>query len=469
MDTPSSIQAGKTAPAGAAGTIPLSDAPHVGRQADNAWRVMFILFLVNLLNFFDRVIPSVVFEPMRLEFDLNDLQLGIIGAAFTVVYAVAGIPLGRLSDTGSRKTVIAVGVAVWSGMTAATGFAWNYTTLLITRMGVGIGEASCAPAATSLIGDLFPASKRSRAMGVFMLGLPLGLVLAFFTVGQMVVAFDSWRAPFFIAAIPGLILAVVILFIKEPKRGAAEDTALGTTLLDRPIRRVLSIRTVWWIIASGVMVNFAAYAGNTYMVALLQRFYSLTLGDAALVTGSIVGVTGLIGLTIGGWVSDRIHMKSETGRLNYGAISLFFAALATGFALDRENGVMAFSVLFGIGWLLYYSYYTTVYPALHDVVEPRLRATAMAMYFAGQYLLGGAFGIVVVGAISDYRANKAMEAAGLTELTESMRALGLHDAMYLVPVTLLLTALFVFLAGRSFAKDKTRMIAEMSQSGGTQP
>tara|TARA_R100000306_G_scaffold62532_1_gene72229 strand:- start:82483 stop:83790 length:1308 start_codon:yes stop_codon:yes gene_type:complete len=434
----------------------------VGKQADNAWSVLFLLFLVNLLNFFDRTIPAVVLEPMRLEFELNDLQLGIVGAAFTVVYAIAGIPLGRMSDTGSRKKVLALGLSIWSGLTAATGMATSYMTLLLARMGVGVGEASCAPAATSLIGDLFPANKRSRAMGVFMLGLPLGLVLAFFTVGAMVKAFDSWRAPFFIAAIPGLLLAAVILFMREPARGAAEDTALGQNVLDRPLRRVLSIPTMWWIILSGVAVNFAAYAGNGYLVALLQRYYDLPIDQAAMLTGLIVGVTGLIGLTIGGQLSDRIHMRSQTGRLNYGALCMVIAAVATGFALDGDNGVMAFSILFGIGWLTYYSYYTTVYPALQDVVEPRLRATAMALYFAGMYLLGGAFGLVVVGGLSDYLANEAMVAAGALEMTEAFRAIGLHDAMYLVPVTLGITAVFVFLAGRSFRKDHLRMLDQMA-------
>ncbi|WP_416394805.1 spinster family MFS transporter [Allohahella sp. A8] len=442
-------------------TTPAS-AAHVGKQADNAWSVLFLLFLVNLLNFFDRTIPAVVLEPMRLEFELNDLQLGIVGAAFTVVYAIAGIPLGRMSDTGSRKKVLALGLSIWSGLTAATGMATSYMTLLLARMGVGVGEASCAPAATSLIGDLFPANKRSRAMGVFMLGLPLGLVLAFFTVGAMVKAFDSWRAPFFIAAIPGLLLAAVILFMREPARGAAEDTALGQNVLDRPLRRVLSIPTMWWIILSGVAVNFAAYAGNGYLVALLQRYYDLPIDQAAMLTGLIVGVTGLIGLTIGGQLSDRIHMRSQTGRLNYGALCMVIAAVATGFALDGDNGVMAFSILFGIGWLTYYSYYTTVYPALQDVVEPRLRATAMALYFAGMYLLGGAFGLVVVGGLSDYLANEAMVAAGALEMTEAFRAIGLHDAMYLVPVTLGITAVFVFLAGRSFRKDHLRMLDQMA-------
>ena len=436
----------------------------LSNQADNAWRVMILLFFVNMLNFFDRTIPAVVLEPIRKEFNLNDLQLGFLSAAFVIVYAIAGVPLGRLSDTKSRKKILAAGLAAWSVLTAATGAAWSFVSLVMIRMGVGVGEASCAPAATSMIGDLFPTQKRARAMGVFMLGLPLGLILAFFTVGAMVKAFGSWRAPFLIAAVPGLLLALFVLIIREPKRGAAETVDIGSEPIDKPLSRILKIKTMWWIIASGITVNFAAYAGNAFMVPLLQRFYGLPLTKAAVLTGLIVGVTGLIGLTLGGQIADKIHQRSETGRLKYGAFMLLIASIGTFFALRQDNtALQIFAVLFGVGWLTYYSYYTTVYPALQDVVEPRLRATAMALYFAGMYLLGGAVGPMVVGALSDSFAKRAMEATSASTLTDAIRGQGLHDAMFLIPVALFLTAIFVVLASLSFHKDHLAMVAEMEK------
>ena len=123
-------------------------------SATDARKMLLILFAVNLLNFFDRTIPGALNEPIKKEFDLSDLQLGLVSTVFILIYAVAGIPLGRLADTYSRKNVLAGGVLVWSAFTAASGAVWNYTTLLLARCGVGIGEASCAPAATSMIGDL---------------------------------------------------------------------------------------------------------------------------------------------------------------------------------------------------------------------------------------------------------------------------------------------------------------------------
>lgn len=433
-------------------------------QAANAWRVLFLLFLANLFNFFDRTIPAIINEPIRLEWDLNDFQLGLIGTAFTLVYAIAGLPLGRMADTGSRRKIMGWGLTAWSGLTAVNGLAWNFWSFLLVRMGVGIGEASYGPAASSLIGDLFPAHKRARAMGIFMLGLPFGLLLAFFTIGWMVQAFDSWRAPFFIAAVPGLILAVFIFLIKEPQRGAAETVKISQERIERPIRKVLAIRTFWWLVMAGLAFNFATYACNAFMVPMLMRYFAVPLVEASVATGVIVGVTGLFGLTLGGWVADRIHARFERGRLLFATVSMLVASLCTGYALlAGQIAVGLFVAVFSIGWLFAYNFYTCVYTAIQDVVEPRLRATAMALYFAGLYLLGGGLGTVVVGLLSDHFAHTAMLAAGASEMSEAFRAVGLHGAMYLVPAALLLTMVFLFFASRSFVQDAKRMTAGMAQ------
>ncbi len=428
------------------------------RQAANAWRVMAPLFAANLLNFFDRTLPAVVAEPMRREFGLNDFQLGLISTAFIVVYAIAGVPLGRLADTGSRRRVLAWGVAAWSAFTGLGGIAWNFASLLAMRIGVGIGEACYAPAANSLIGDLFPPQRRSRAIAVYMLGLPVGLLLTFFAVGPLVEWLGSWRAAFYLAAVPGFVLALLLWRIREPARGAADALALAPEPVRQPIRTLLRIRTLWWIIGSGLTVNFAAYPASGFLVPLLQRHFGLGLGDAAMITGLIVGATGLIGLTMGGTVADGMHRRSERGRLRYGAVSMAVAALLTFLALRYGAGAVAvFASLFGVGWLAYYGYYTCVYPAVADVVEPRLRATAMGLYFAAMYLLGGAAGPVVVGGLSDRLAHAAMTAAGADAMNDTFRAAGLYGAMYLVPAMLAATAVFVFMAARTFPHDSRAM------------
>jgi len=434
-------------------------------QAANAWRILFLLFLANLFNFFDRTIPAIIIEPIRLEWDLSDLQLGLIGTAFTIVYAIAGIPLGRMADTGARRKIMGWGLAVWSGLTAVNGLAWNFWSFLLIRMGVGIGEASYAPAANSLIGDLFPAHKRARAMGIFMLGLPIGLLLAFFTIGAMVKAFDSWRAPFFIAAVPGVVLALFMFFIKEPARGAAEQVKSQTTPIGKPLRKVLAIRTFWWLVMAGLAFNFATYACNSFMVPMLQRYFLLPLEQAAMATGVIVGLTGLVGLTLGGWLADKIHQRWQAGRLLFAALSMLISALATGSALLAGRVEIAvFVALFSVGWLFAYNFYTCVYTAIQDVIEPRLRATAMALFFAGLYLLGGGLGPLAVGMLSDHYSQAAMLAAGASEMNETFKAVGLHNAMLLIPVALLLTMVALLQASRCFVADAAKMQQGMTEA-----
>ena len=178
-----------------------------------------VLFLVNVLNFYDRQTLAAILEPLRHEFSLSDTQLGGLFTLFTVVFALAGLPLGRLADTRSRRGLLAGGIAVWTGLTGAAGLATSYAVLLATRLGVGIGEAVCTPAATSWIGDLVPASHRARAMAGFMMAVPVGIMLSSAISGPVAQA-HGWRMAMMLAAVPGLVLIPAVLWLREPARPA---------------------------------------------------------------------------------------------------------------------------------------------------------------------------------------------------------------------------------------------------------
>jgi MFS family permease len=285
-----------------------------------------------------------------------------------------------------------------------------------------------------------------------MLGLPLGLVLGFFTVGAIATAFGSWRAPFFLAAPPGLLLAVVLLRIREPARGAADAVSQTVTPVKQPVRTVLRIRTMWWLILSGVGYNFATYATGTFLVPLMQRHFHFDLRSAAITAGVVLGLSGLIAMTCGGFLADAAHKRNDRGRLWLSAAAMLFAAVATWAAL-RSSSATGFVALFGIGWLLAYLYSLCIYPVIQELVVPRLRATAMAVYFAAMYVLGGAFGSIVVGAYSDHIANSLMVRDGLQVVSEGNRAAGLHGALVLVPLALLVTAFACWMAGRTLRRD----------------
>lgn len=417
-------------------------------------RVLTLLFAANLLNFYDRTLPAVLAEPIRIAWGLSDVHIGLVGAAFTLAYALAGLPLGRMADTRSRKWIIAIGLVIWSLLTGVNGLVTGFTTLLIVRIGIGLGEAAFAPAANALIADLYPSERRGRATGIMMLGLPIGMILAFFTTGAIAEYFGTWRAPFFIAMIPGLVVAALFMLIREPERGATDAKVENPVRIDRPIRTLLSIPTFWIIIASGVTFTFSGYATTTFMVPNLQRFFGLSLTEAALSVGLIVGVTGLVALPLSGLIADKLHGHFARGRLLFGAACMAISAVLTWIALSLPaQQVALFIGLFSTGWFFQYVYFTTVYPAIHDIVPTQLRATAIAVFFAMFYILGAAFGPLIVGVLSDHVANSAMRAAGAPEMSEAFRAVGLHASLFIVPAMLLVTAVLIVLSALRFPYD----------------
>src|SRR6185369_4688158 len=408
------------------------------------------------MNFFDRQIAGALLEPIRIEFGMNDASSAWVNTAFTLIYAVAGVPLGRLSDTWHRTRVIAIGVTFWSVLTATSGLAIGYWTYLFTRMGVGIGEASCAPAGQALIGDLYPAEKRARAMGIFMMGLPLGLFASYLLSGAIAEAW-GWRAAFFVACLPGLILAVAALKIREPARPAADSAAraqAGTSTFGV----ILRVPTMWWIILSGILFNFHAYAVNMFQNAFLQRFHEVSLGTAGKLSAFSLGLAGAIGLLVGGALGDRLRVKMANGRLLVAAVSMLLAAPCIYIALEQPKGsVTVFTILMAASSACTFVYYATVYSAIQDVVPTHLRATAVSVYFFAFYVLGASFGPTIMGTLSDRMAHDAMLAAGASEMTTAFRATGLHTAMYVMPVLVLLCSASLFVAAKTVAKDMRRV------------
>src|SRR5262245_856180 len=184
-----------------------------------------VLFAINTMNFYDRQVLPAVQEKIRVEWKLTDTELGWLGTAFILQYAVIGLPLGRIADRWNRRWLLAAGVGLWSATTFLSGFATGFWGLFVFRLCVGIGEATCAPTSSSLIGDLVPARRRAVAMSIFMIGLPVGLALSFFVSGA-VAQRHGWQMAFFVAGVPGLVLAVAALFILDPPRGGADFRAM---------------------------------------------------------------------------------------------------------------------------------------------------------------------------------------------------------------------------------------------------
>jgi predicted MFS family arabinose efflux permease len=441
-------------------------------QKGRAWYALFVLFAINMMNFFDRQISASVAPLMIKDFGLSDSDYGNIVTAFILIYAAVGVPLGRWADRGNRPFILALGAMFWSLFTAGSGLARGYWSLFAMRIGVGVGEASCAPAGNSLIGDMFPPNRRARAMAVFMLGLPIGIFLSNMLGGMLAQAY-GWQKTFFIAAIPGFIFALMAFKIKEIPRGASESVQASAKVDDvSPYRRVLGIRTMWWIILAGALHNFNAYAVAAYMPLYLVRYYGMNLERAGLISAIALGAFAAVGLLAGGLAADWVRKRRDNGRMLLAAVSLLISTPLVFGSLALPNGQVAFfTVLIGLGWLLFYVYYATVYPAIQDVVEPHLRGTAMALYFFAMYVIGGAFGSKILGMLSDHFALSAAAEAGmiLTDvklIPAEFRAIGLHQAFYAVPVILLALAAVLFAGARTVTGDMEKLRKRMLEAIG---
>ena len=430
-----------------------------------------VLFAINMMNFFDRQILGAVGETVRLEWHLSDTALGTLGTAFTLLYAMVGLPLGRLADRYARTWILSAGVAVWSLFTAISGIAGNYTQLFLARLGVGVGEAACAPAASSLIGDLFPANRRGKAMSIFMMGLPVGIALSF-AVSSVITKVYGWRPAFWFAGIPGLLCAVLVLYVREPHRGATEAHAVSSLKRDgSPFLLVLSIPTMWWVIASGALHNFNMYAIGSFLSPFLQRVHGQDQLRAGIVSMIVYGLSGIPGLLIGGMLGDSIMKRRPNGRLLVASLGAFISVPLIYFALGRPVGdITGFTVLMFIGGASMYVYYATVYSTIQDVIEPALRGSAMALYFFAMYVLGASLGPVGMGFLSSYFTQQTARAAGVTETTfdalKPYAAQGLHSALYVIPVLALLLAIVLFAGSRTVAKDMEKLQRWMRESAG---
>jgi predicted MFS family arabinose efflux permease len=423
-----------------------------------------VLFAINALNFYDRQILAALGEPIRREWRLSDGALGALATAFTLLYAVAGVPLGRLSDRMSRTRILSAGVFAWSLLTGACGLARGFWQLFTLRLGVGVGEAACAPAATSLIGDLFPAERRGRALATFMLGLPFGIA-ASYAVSSSVAQAWGWRSAFMVAALPGFACAAAALLIAEPRRErTADEPPAGAREAFSPYRRVLRIPTMWWLILSGALHNFSTYAISSFLSPYLMRFHGASLRQAGFVSMLVYGVGGGIGLLLGGAASDAAVRRRPDGRALVAAAAVLGSAPLLFLALGRTRGdTIGFALGAGAAVVLLYVYYPAVYSAIQDVVEPGQRGTAMALYLMVLYVLGASLGPIGTGLLSDRFTERAARAAGVTAATpqalEPFRAAGLQSALELLPVFGLLLAAVLFAASLTMTRDRERLAA----------
>jgi len=369
------------------------------------WYVLSVLFLVYVVNFVDRQILSSLIGPIQAELGVSDTAMGLLGGlAFAVLYAVAGIPIARWADTGSRRNVIALAVAVWSGLTAACGTARSFLELGLYRIGVGIGEAGGSAPSHALISDYFPPEQRARALAILSMGIHVGIFIGL-VAGSRFTA--DWRNAFLIVGLPGLLLALLVRFtIREPERGAMDPPSLARARDDRiPTLRetfttLFGRRSFPLILIGASCAAVSGYAFAFWGFVFFERVHAVPRAELGWSLGLITAFGGGLGTWAGGQLADRLGRRDIRWYAWTSAIGLFATlplGAATFYVTDR-SAALALGSLFLFAGAIYVG---PMYAILQGIAPPRMRTMAPALLLFCNNLVGLGMGPLAVGMLSD--------------------------------------------------------------------
>ncbi len=375
-------------------------------------RMLIILTLINFFNYLDRNIIFPLFHLIKVEFGLSDFQLGLLGTVFIFVHSVASVPLGILADKYSRRVIIAGGVLFWSLASFATGIVGSFRALLFTRALVGVGEASYAPAATSMLSENFPEEKRSQAQGIFNIGLFLGGTLGAILGGIIAYYLNSWRLAFLFISLPGVLLAFLTLGVKdEQKKHAPTAQHKGA------LKKLFTNPAYILMLVNGTFISFGAGALITWGVEFIMRYQGYDLRTGSILLGSILMVGGVLGIIIGSYLADTLQKRFVWGRAIVIGLSLIISAPFMFLGIYTGKGNIAFLIYFFLGVLFGSFYYGPATIVMHDIVPKHLRSTAYGVYLLVIHLLGDTTAPALVGHISDvYDLRVGLELAGIAIL-----------------------------------------------------
>jgi len=370
-----------------------------------------VLSFINLFSYLDRYIVAALAESLKhSELALSDANLGSLMSGFLVVYTVTAPIFGALGDRRSRPRLIALGVACWSFATALSGFAGSYLSLLAARASVGVGEAAYVTIAPSLLSDYFPVRQRARVMGIFFCAIPVGSALGY-VVGGLIDKHYGWRSAFFVAGVPGLLLAALCLLLRDPPRGA-QDAGAAPVALTAPKSSTLVKDT--WAAYCRLMHNkpyvltVLAYAAYTFalgglafwMPAFLERARGISRSEATVSFGTIVVITGFVGTFVGGWLGDYCAKYSRQAYLWLSAIATFVAAPCVWMALTTASHALYLTWMVAAQLCLFLST-GPINAAIINLVSATERATAIALSVFAIHVLGDVPSPILIGALSD--------------------------------------------------------------------
>ncbi|PHR57983.1 MAG: MFS transporter [Robiginitomaculum sp.] len=440
-----------------------SSSPHIVPAHSKSYRtlVMSMLVLVYAFNFLDRQIIGILAEPIKAEFDLSDKQMGLLlGPSFAILYAVLGVPIAWLADRRSRAWIMTIALTIWSGMTALCGVAGSFTQLFVTRIGVGIGEAGGVAPAYSLISDFTPVKQRGRALSMYSFGIPIGSAIGI-VFGGVISTILDWRWAFIIVGLLGIAIAPIFRFIvREPKRGYYDPpTAKVEPASMKEVTQTIFKKPSFWFMSFGAASSsMMGYGLFGWMASYLVRSFGNDLPEffswlpswmlpenptpvlyAAYFYGTIILFAGIIGMWLGGSLSDKFGSKDKRAYVLVPTIA--FAIIIPFYILGLMSNnltVIFFALMIptglGLVWL------GPVLAAIQGIAPPNMRASAAALFLLINNLIGIALGPFLIGVISDSLSSKYGN--------ESLRYSILAGTIFYV-----IAAILLYMASRHIERD----------------
>jgi MFS family permease len=372
------------------------------RHARDAGIALGILTAVNFLNYIDRYVLAAVFEPIKRELHFTDAQLGWTLSAFMIAYSVTSPAFGRLGDLYTRKHLIAAGVALWSFATAGAGLARNFWQMFLPRSIVGIGEASYATLAPTMITDFYSEERRGRALAMFYAAIPAGSALGFVLGGRLAEAY-GWRTAFFVVGLPGLLFALLALAIREPRRGsmdASPESAEAPPTLVSTYRMLWHNRTYVVVTIGFTAYTFALGGLVGWVPAFFERYRGMTTARANEIFGAMTVVSGFLGTFAGGFLGDYLLRYTKNSYLWVSGLCMFAGAPVAVIALAAGNPSLFLPATFMSEFFLFLNT-GPLNAVVLSCVPARIRATAMAVNIFFIHALGDAISPGIIGMLSD--------------------------------------------------------------------
>lgn len=384
------------------------DGPDPSAGKGYANYVLAILFLAYVINFIDRQILAILIPQIKADLDISDTMVGFLtGTAFALFYATAGIPIARWADTGVRRSIIALGLFVWSGMTVASGLVRSAGQMALARVGVGVGEAALSPPAHSLLADYFPPERRATALGIYSMGIHIGILFGL-TVGGWLGETYGWRQAFFVVGVPGLLLALVVRFtVREPPRGghaaeapASEQEAEAPPSVGEVLSFLWGLRSFRHLAIATGLTAFGGYAFATWGGTFLYRVHDMGLAEAGRKLGFAIGLSGAVGSVLAGVIADRFGQRDLRWWLWVPALAAFGPLpfqLFFYFHPDPDLGTMVLVP----GLLLGAMYQGPVFSTVQTMAPLRMRSVASGILLFVINMIGLALGPQAVGLLND--------------------------------------------------------------------